>query len=159
MSKGSLQAIGRRLLLLGPLVLLGSLFLTWSHQLPPSLVSAAGAGAFTGVPRDPTAWQVYSAVDVLLALLAGALVAAGLGGGRRARLWVGVAAVIALAFVIHAVSVPPTDGALAVDSARPAAGYIPDGAGAGVGETVAIVGLLASLSGLVITATPGRRRR
>jgi hypothetical protein len=155
-SKASEDAVGRGLVALGAAALLGSLFLTWSHQLPPGLVAAAGPGAFAGVPRDPTAWQVYSAADVLLALLAGALAAASVRGGRRARRWVAAASVIALAFVVHAVAVPPTNGALAAAPGRPGAGYVPDHAGAGIGETLAVLGLTLTLSGVTLTAHAGR---
>ena len=71
-------------MLAGAVTLFVSLFLTWSHQLPRSLLDAfAGAGAIQGVPRDPTAWQVYSVADVLLTVLAAALAVVALRGRSR----------------------------------------------------------------------------
>lgn len=126
-----------------------SLFLTWSHQLPSRVLAAAGGSpALRGVPRDPTGWQVYSVADVVLAALALALVAAALAARSR-RVRIGLLAVLplAVAFTLHALAAPPTSGVLLIDPAA-AARYLPDAAGAGVGETVALVSLGAAALGL-----------
>ncbi len=51
------------------MALFGSLFLTWSHQFSAGVPGANGGHRpqLNGVPHDPTAWQVYSVADVLLA--------------------------------------------------------------------------------------------
>jgi hypothetical protein len=126
--------------------LFGSLFLTWSHQFSSTFAARWGQSVvLRDAPHNPTAWQVYSIADVLLALLAGALLALALAGGRRARLGGLAAAAIALAFTAHALSVPPTNGALIA-----ASGNAPT---AGVGETVAIAALCAAIAGLVLSFT------
>lgn len=132
--------------------LFASLFLTWSHQLPRSVLDAVGSSPLlVGVPRDPTAWQVYSAVDVLLALLAASLLAvAVLGAPRRLRIALLLAAGIAIAFTVHARSVPPTSGVLVVGPAA-APGYLRDPATPGAGETVAIFALGAAGVGLSLS--------
>src|SRR5690242_14907295 len=99
------------MLLSGP-ILFGSLFLTWSHQFSrPFLAQYGGSAALQSVPHEPTAWQVYSAADVLLALLAAALVGAALRGTRNVRLALVLPLGVALAFTVHALSAPPTNGA------------------------------------------------
>lgn len=139
------------LVLIGALALFVSLFLSWSHQLPPSVLDTfAGAPAIRGVPRDPTAWQVYSVADVLLALLAGALAAVALRGRSR---WLQALALIAvalgLAFTAHAASSAPTNGLLIIEgSSSPA--YLPHVATAGAGETVALAGLGLAAAGLML---------
>jgi hypothetical protein len=136
------------------LALLGSLFLPWSHQLSGSVLAQYGASAaLQGVPRDPTAWQAYSAVDVLLALLAGGLPAAALRGGRPARLGLMAALVVAVAFTLHALSAPPTNGATLFDAG---VGYAPESPGAGAGETLALVALGLGLGGLALSFTADR---
>jgi hypothetical protein len=127
------ERTGDLLILAGGAALFVSLFLTWSHQ--PVLLA--------GAPRNPTGWQVYSAVDVIFALLATALVAVALVGGRRARLGVLAAVGIAVAFVLHALSVPPTDAAAVAGAAS-----------SGAGELVAIAGLGAAVAGLILSFTP-----
>ncbi len=130
-------------------LLLGSLFLTWSHQFSPAFLNQYGSSAvLQGIPRDPTAWQVYSAMDVLLALLAAALVVVALIGDRRARLGVLVAVALALAFTVHAASDPPTNGATIFDSALRVPSYVPNTPHAGSGEAVAIVALGIAILGL-----------
>lgn len=134
---------------LGGGALFGSLFLVWSHQYGNRLVRVVGRAALTGVPRDATAWQVYSAMDVLLCVLAAALVAAAVAGERTGRVWAATLAVLvglAIAFVLHALAVPPTNGLLLV--APGTASYVRPGAGAGPGETVALAGLIVALVGL-----------
>lgn len=148
----------RRLIALGAAGLLASLFMTWSHQFSPALLARFGSSALLGgVPHDPTAWQVYSVADVLLALLALGLAAlAARAGGRSARIGATLAAVLALAFAFHALSKPPTNGATAVDASRSVPSYFPDSPGAGDGETVAIVALGFAVAGLGLSFTADR---
>jgi hypothetical protein len=137
------------LMVVGGAVLLASMFLTWSHQFPASLLSVSGLNvALRGVPRNPTAWQVYSVADVFLALLAAGLVAVALLGRRGARAAVLVAAAIGLGFALHALAAPPTNGLDVVNPAAPGRGYIRGTyAGAGPGETLAVVGLALGVLG------------
>lgn len=136
------------------LALLGSLFLPWSHQLSATLRAQYGASAaLQGVPPDPTAWQVYSVVDVLLALVAAGLLAAALRGGRPARLVLVAAVVIAVAFTIHALSVPPTNDALLFDPGQVPAGYAANPVRAGTGETLALIALGLGLAGVTLSFT------
>ncbi len=80
------ELIADWLIILGAVGLFGSLFLTWSHQFSATFLAQWGSSdQLRGVPHDPTAWQVYSSADVLLALLSVALVGAALKGGRRVR--------------------------------------------------------------------------
>ena len=73
--------------MIGAGALFVSLFLTWSHQFSPGFLAQYGSSdQLIGVPHDPTAWQVYSAADVVLTLLAAALVAVALAGSRAARI-------------------------------------------------------------------------
>jgi hypothetical protein len=140
------------LMLVGAVGLFISLFLTWSHQLPKSVLDAfAGGPAIQGIPRNPTAWQVYSVADVLLALLAAALAVVALRGRPRwARVTALAAVGVALAFIVHAQSVAPTNGVLFVDPNNPSA-YVPHTATSGVGETVAIVALGLAAAGLLLS--------
>lgn len=136
------------------LALQASLFLPWSHQLSASVrAQYSASAALEGVPRDPTAWQVYSAVDVLLALLGAALLAAALRGGRAARLGLMTALAVAAAFTLHALSVPPTNGATLFDPGLRPPGYTPNAPGAGAGETLALVAIGLGLGGLVLSFT------
>ena len=134
------------------MVLFVSLFLTWSHQLSQDLLNSfAGSAAIQGVPRDPTAWQVYSVADVLLALLAVGLAAVALRGRSLWSHVIALAAVaVALAFVVHAQGFAPTTGVLFVDPNNPGA-YVPHTASSGAGELVAIVGLGAAAAGLMLS--------
>ena len=134
----------------GALILLISLFLPWSHQFSAAfLAHHRGAAFLQGVPHDPDAWQVYSAADVLLALLAGALMVLALWGGRARRVAVTLALVVALVFVIHALGTAPTNGAVVFN---PAAGrFVNSGATAGAGETVALVALLLGGAGVALS--------
>ena len=113
------------MIVFGAFLLLLSLFLTWSHQFTSAFIQEVGADALHGIPRDPTAWQVYSIADVLLALLAAALVVAALVAGRGARISALVASALALVFTIHAANVAPTNG---INIAAPDAGRGPPGA-------------------------------
>jgi hypothetical protein len=144
------QTIADWLTLLAGLGLFGSLLLAWSHQLRRGTLSIVGGSpALRGVPRDPTAWQVYSLADVLLALLAAALVLAALAAqSRRVRAGLLVAVALALAFALHALSVPPTNGVLLID---PTTGrYLVPAATAGAGETMAIASLGVAAVGLAL---------
>ena len=146
------ETIADWLMLISALTLFGSLFLTWSHQFSPAFYAEwGGSSALAGVPRDPTAWQVYSVVDVLLALSAGALLAVALRGGRAPRWLTLLAFVIALAFVLHAASDPPTNGTDLLGAAAQAPGYTPNMPRAGAGETVAIAALGLGIAGLVLS--------
>ena len=125
----------------GPL-LLGSLFLTWSHQLSASLRAQYGATAvLQGVPADPNAWQVYSAADVFLALVAAGLLVVALLGGRGRRVVLALGLAVALAFVIHALSVPPTNGVVVFDPTLTPPGDTANPVTAGGGEVLALVAL------------------
>ena len=139
------------------LVLLGSLFLPWSHQLSGSILAQYGASAaLQGVPRNPTAWQVYSAVDVILALLAAGLLAAALRGGRAARLVLMAALAVALAFIVRALSVPPTNGATVFDPGLRPPGYSPNAPSAGAGETLALIAVGLGLGGVALSLLADR---
>jgi hypothetical protein len=140
------------LVLVSAVGLFVSLFLTWSHQLPKSLLDTfAGGPAIQGIPANPTAWQVYSVADVLLALLAAALVVLAL---RGRSLWSKVTALVAvaigLAFTVHAASVAPTNGLLLIDPNNPP-NYLPHLASPGAGETVAIISLGLAAAGLLLS--------
>jgi hypothetical protein len=140
------------LIVIGALALFGSLFFTWSHQFSAGFLTRFGSSeVLRGVPRNPTAWQVYSAADVLLALLAVALLGVALAGGRRARIGALVAAAFALVFALRALSEPPTNGANVFNPASSVPQLYPSGASAGAGETVAIVGLLLAIAGLALS--------
>jgi hypothetical protein len=144
------ETVADWLMILGALVLVISLFLTWSHQLSPGFrAQFAGTPALVGVPRAPTAWQVYSIADVCLALVATTLIGVAFVGTRSARLFALVPAGIALAFVIHAAGVPPTNG---LTAALPA-GYLPDHPTSGAGETVALAAIGTALAGLALSFT------
>lgn len=136
--------------------LLASLFLPWSHQLSGALLAVGGAaGALRAVPSDPTAWQVYSGADALLALLAAGAFVVALAGSRRARIVAFVAAVLALVFVIHAAVVPPTNGVESVLAGL----HVPAGprtkASSGPGAIVAAIALLVEIAGLEVSLTAG----
>jgi hypothetical protein len=137
----------------GPL-LLGSLFLTWSHQLSPGFEARyGGTAALAGVPADPNAWQVYSAADVLLALVAGGLLLVAMFGGRGRRLALTLALAVALAFVVHALSVPPTNGAVVFDPTQTPPAYTGNRVSAGGGEVLALVALALGAAGVALGFT------
>jgi hypothetical protein len=58
------------------------------------------------------------------------------------------AAVVGLAFVIHALGTPPTSGANIFNPALSVPSFAPTGATAGAGETVALAGLAVAIAGL-----------
>jgi hypothetical protein len=133
-------------------LLLISLFLVWTHQLSAAVVNKYGAtGTFDGIPRNPNAWQVYTSADVLLALLSVGLMLAAFRGGRTFRMVLTAAVAIALAFVVHALGTPPTNGASVFDPATRS--YVATGAHAGIGVTVALVALAAAAAGLLLSLT------
>lgn len=140
------------LVLFSAVVLVVSLFLPWS-SLSSSYVSVADRlQTLQGVLTEPDAWQVYSAVDVLLALLAIAFVYVALAGPRAGRFVTLGAALIALMFTIHAVGTPPTNGA--PETLHPIAGtpssISPDPT-PGAGETAAIIALVTAMGGLALS--------
>ena len=117
------ERVGDWLIIAGAVALFGSLFLTWSHQFSPAFLAQWGASAqLQGLPHDPTAWQVYSTADVLLALLAVALVVTALAGSRAVRVGVIVACGFAVAFTLRALAAPPTNGANIFDPTSPLGG-------------------------------------
>jgi hypothetical protein len=137
------------LIAIGAVGLFASLFLTWSHQFSPQLLALPGAGVgLRGVPPDATAWQVYAVADVLLAVMAGALAIAALAGRRRYRLGLVPVIGLALAFAVHALSTPPTNGARLLNPGAVVPAYLPLMATAGVGETVAIASLGLAAAGI-----------
>lgn len=154
MSAPRRERAGDWLIVTGAVALFGSLFFSWSHQFSRSFLEQWGTSAqLQGIPHDPTAWQVYSAVDVLLALLAVALIVTALVGGRWVRIGVIALCGIAVAFTLRALSVPPTDGTNIFDPSTPTAAYVPNAPTAGLGETIALIGLGLALAGLVVSIT------
>jgi len=153
-SQSRRESVADWLMILGAALLFGSLFLTWSHQFSAAfLAQFAASGALQGVPRDPTAWQLYSVADGLLALLAVAVVAVALRGGRSRRLVVMLGLTIALAFTLHALSHPPTNGANLFAPSLSVPGDSANAPSAGFGETVAITGLGLAIAGLGLSLT------
>ncbi|HET9073004.1 MAG TPA: hypothetical protein VFN48_00360 [Solirubrobacteraceae bacterium] len=144
-------ALARVLCPLGGLVLALSLTLSWSHQVNTALRARLPAAALSGVPADPSAFQVYAISGELLLLLAIGVAAAGLWGQRRGRAATLAGVGLAAAFTLHAVAVPPTDGVLfAAGPGR----YLPVHAGAGPGQTVALFGLGLAAMGLLFGLAP-----
>jgi hypothetical protein len=142
------EVIADWLLLFGAVGLLVALFLPWSHQFSRGFLAEwSSTGALRGVPRDPTAWQVYSVADVGLALVAAGLLLVALVGGRVRRLGVLVAVAVALAFVVHAAGSAPTSGA------TPGMSRVANSPQPGPGETVAIAALAVGLGALVLSFT------
>jgi hypothetical protein len=155
LSKEHRESVADWLIVVGSVVLFGSLFLTWSHQFSPGFLSTFGSSELLdGVPHDPTAWQVYSTVDIVLALLAAGLVATAVFGTRGWRVVGAGAALIALAFTLHALAAPPTDGANIFNPSLSVPEYVSPGSTAGLGETVAIIGLVIALAGLLLSFAP-----
>jgi hypothetical protein len=153
-SKSNREAIADWLMMLGAPILLASLFLTWSHQFSPSFLAQYGRSpALQGIPRDPTAWQVYSVVDVLIAVLAGGLAVVALRGSRGGRVAVLLGLAVALAFTIHALGTPPTRGANLFDPSLSPPAYRPDYPTSGAGEVVALVGAGLGLTGVLLSFT------
>lgn len=154
MSKENREVLADWMIVIGAVALFASLFLTWSHQFSPAFLAEFGSSdLLRGVPHDPTAWQVYSLADVLLALLAVALVGAAMVGTPGLRMVALVAGAVALGFTLHALSAPPTNGADIFNPAYSVPTYAATGATAGVGETMAIIALLVALAGLAVSFT------
>ena len=152
MTKEQREAASDWLMLVGALVLFGSLFLTWSHQFSPAFLAQFGTSdLLRGVPRDPTAWQVYTSADVLLALLALGLVAVALFGNRWVRVAALAGAAIALGFTMHAISAPPSNGANIFNPSLNVPNYVPNSPTAGLGETIALIGLIVAGGGLLLS--------
>jgi hypothetical protein len=148
------EAASDWMITIGALLLFVSLFMTWSHQFSPAFLAQWGASdQLRGVPHDPTAWQVYSAADVLLALLALGLAAVALLGTTIARFVTMIAAGIGLAFTFHALSSPPTNGANIFDPSLSVPNYFTNSPAAGSGETLAIVALIIAIGGLLLSFT------
>jgi hypothetical protein len=140
------------LIALGAIGLFVSLFLTWSHQISSTLLAVPGARvALQGVPPDPSGWQVYSVADVALAALAVALGLGALRGRRRFRAVLLPFVLVALAFVLHALSSPPTNGVRLVNPGTVIPQYAPIAPTAGVGETVALLALGLALVGIAMS--------
>lgn len=140
------------LMALGAAILFVSLFLTWSHQFSLEFLARYGRSpALDGVPHDPTAWQVYSIVDVLLALVAGGLLTVALRGSRAWRVAVVLGLALAIAFVVHALGAPPTNGADLFDPGPRPPAYSPDHPTAGAGEVVALIGLGLGAVGVLLS--------
>jgi hypothetical protein len=140
------------LIALGAVGLFASLFLTWSHQISSTLLAVPGTHvALQGVPPDPTGWQVYSVADVVLAALAVALALGALIGRRRFLAILVPFVLLGLAFVVHALSSPPTNGVRLVNPGTVIPQYAPIAPTAGVGESVALIALLLTLGGILIS--------
>ena len=154
MSKGKRETVSDWLMTLSAPLLLGSLFLTWSHQFSPAFLARWGTtSVLQGIPHDPNAWQVYSAADVLLVLVAGGLLAVALWGGRIRRLILVLALMIALAFTVHALGTPPTDGAVVFEPSLNPPAYAPNAPRSGVGEDMALLALLLGIGGVALSFT------
>jgi hypothetical protein len=154
MNKEQREVVADWLIVFGSVGLLLALFMTWSHQLSGPLLALSGSSdALRGVPRDPTAWQVYSTADVALALVAVGLFVVALIGSRPARLGAVAGAAVALAFVIHAAGAPPSNGVESVLGQLQVPTDLRTAATPGPGITVAMVALLLALSGLALSFT------
>jgi hypothetical protein len=153
-SKGKREAIADWLMVLGAPILFASLFLTWSHQFSPAFLAQYGhSPAIQGIPRDPTAWQVYSVVDVLLAVLAAGLLTVALRGSRPGRVAVLLGLAVALAFTIHALATPPTNGGDLFNPGLTPPAYSPDHPTSAGGEIVALVGVTLGIGGVLLSFT------
>jgi hypothetical protein len=149
-SKELREVISDWLMVLAAILLFVSLFVTWSHQFSPAFWTRYGnTPALQGVPRDPTAWQVYSIADVLLAGLAVLLFAVALRGWRGGRIAALLGVAVALAFTVHALGTPPTNGANLFGTSL----NIPDHPTPGAGEVIALVGLGLGLVGVTLSFT------
>ena len=152
MSKQNREVLADWMIVVGGLMLFASLFLTWSHQFSrPFLTEFGTTDLLHGVPHDPTAWQVYSSMDVVLALVAVGLVSISMLGARRDRIVAAGASAVALIFTFNALSNPPTSGANIFNPAYSVPHYASPGATAGAGETLAILALLIALGGLALS--------
>jgi fatty acid desaturase len=156
-TRATRETLSDWLMTLSAPILFGSLFLTWSHQFSRSFVSQYGASsALRGIPRDPDAWQVYSAADVLLALLGAGLLALALWGGRLRRLTVALALAVALAFTLHASSSPPTNSVPVFVPSLNAPAYASSSPSSGPGVIVALVALGLGIAGVLLSYSADR---
>ncbi|MGH2890509.1 MAG: hypothetical protein ACRDNJ_12880 [Solirubrobacteraceae bacterium] len=152
MSRRLRETVSDWLMALAAPLLLGSLFMAWSHQFSRAFERRWGdTSALRGVPPDPTAWQLYSAADVLLALVAAGLLAVSLWGGRARRVVLALALAVALAFTAHAAVSPPTNGATIFDAATGA--YVPNDPSTGAGEYLALAALALGAAGVAVAFT------
>ncbi len=135
MTRARRETVADWLIVIGAAALLGSLFLTWSHQFSPAFLAAWGTSEqLRNVPHDPTAWQVYSIADVVLAVFAVGLVAVALRGNRAARLCAIAGCGLAVAFIVHALAHAPTNGANIFNPSLSVPDYAPNSPTSGVGE-------------------------
>jgi hypothetical protein len=149
------EALANWLIVVGGVALFVSLFMAWSHQFSAAFLQVFGrpGGAVHGVPLSPTAWQVYSAADILLAVLAVGLVAAAIAGNRVVRRGAAIAAAIGLAFAVHAIIDPPTSATAIFNPAFSVPQLASLGTTAAAGETVAVIALVLALAGLGLSFT------
>jgi len=155
-SKGKREATADWLMVIGAPILFASLFLTWSHQFSPAFLAQYGhSPAIQEIARNPTAWQVYSVVDLLLALLAGGLLTVALRGSRAGRVAVLLGLAVALAFTVHALATPPTHGVDLFNPGLTPPADSPDHPTSGAGEIVALVGAGLGLGGVLLSFTVG----
>lgn len=154
MRKQDREVLADWLMVIGAVALFASLFFTWSHQFPQDVLARFGTvDLLRNVPKDPTAWQVYSVADVILAVLAVGLFAVALFGTQQIRIGAMAASVIGLAFTVHAISAPPTSAPPIFDQALNVPDYFPYGPAAGIGETIALIALLMAIAGLIVSFT------
>jgi hypothetical protein len=76
-----------------------------------------------------------------------------LWGGRARRIALALALAVALAFVIHALSVPPTNDALLFDPTLTPPGYSANAVGSGTGEVLALIALVLGGAGVGLAFT------
>ncbi len=145
MSPENREALGNWLIVIGGVLLFASLFVAWSHQFSGAFLKYFGRPPLLS---SPTAWQVYSAADILLALLAASLVAAAIAGNRILRVAAAIAASVGLVFVVRAIIDPPTTASAIFNPAFNVPQLTSLGTTAGPGETVAVIALVLSLAGL-----------
>ncbi|MFZ0087963.1 MAG: hypothetical protein WAL63_00560 [Solirubrobacteraceae bacterium] len=154
MSKATRETVSDWLMAVAAPILFGSLFLTWSHQFSPGFLARWGhSAAVVGIPRDPTAWQVYSAADVMLAGVAAGLLAVALWGGRGRRLALALVLAVAVAFTVHALVVAPTNSVSIFEPAASPPGYAANAPSAGPGVIVALIALALGGAGIALSFT------
>ena len=90
---------------------------------------------------------------MLLALVAGGLMALALWGGRARRIALALALIVALVFVIHALSVPPTNGVTIFDPTLTPPGYAANPVSSGGGEVLALIALGLGSVGVALAFT------
>jgi hypothetical protein len=149
--------LSRAASLTGATLVVISLFLPWSHQLPAAIRHAFPRAALYGIAAHPTAFQVYAIAGEVLLVAAVVSAVAGLWDQRPLQVAAFLAATVGLAFSAHALASAPTAGLLLARSGR---AYVHVGARAGAGEALALVGFalafLGGLGGLFPRAGTGR---